>query len=307
MNSDTGVVQLLAILDELYLKDKDQLAYAAYDNFENKRPPDMSIKDYLITFERLRHKILQYNIKLPEPVLAYRVLKSANISPEKEQLALATITKLKYEAMKKQILKIFDETWLTKGSCPPVEVKVEDAFYSNSFRGNSFRGRRFYRGRGRGEAPGRRYANQSVQQSKGEQPQNKSVKVKNSLDANGFVIKCMACGSIYHWVKDCPDRNAMYTACQEEEVYITLFSKTVQECYVENLLGETLSYAILDSGCTKSVCGRVWLQCYLDALNEFNKSSVQEQESSSKFIFGDGAVQTSLKKVIIPADINGKR
>ena len=47
LNSDTGVVQLLAKLDELYLKDKDQLAYAAYDSFENfKKPPDMSIKDY---------------------------------------------------------------------------------------------------------------------------------------------------------------------------------------------------------------------------------------------------------------------
>ena len=55
----------------------------------------------------------------------------------------------------------------------------------------------------------------------------------------------MVCGSMYHWVKDCPDRNAMYTACQEEEVQITLFSKTVQECYVENFLGETLSYAMI--------------------------------------------------------------
>ena len=85
------------------------------------------------------------------------------------------------------------------------------------------------------------------------------------------------------------------------------FSKPVQECYVENFLGETLSYAILDSRCTKSVCGRVWLQCYLDALNESDKSSVQEQESSSKFKFGDDVVQTSLKKVIIPADINGTK
>ena len=114
LNSDTGVVQLLAKLDKLYLKDKDQLAYAAYDSFENfKRPPDMSIKDHLITFERLHHKILQYNIKLPEPVLAYRVLKvPTNISPEKEQLARATITEFKYEAMRKQIFKIFDETCL---------------------------------------------------------------------------------------------------------------------------------------------------------------------------------------------------
>ena len=77
-------------------------------------------------------------------MLAYRAPKSANISPEKEHLARATITELKYEAMKKQILKIFDETCLTKNSSPPVDVKVEDAFHSNSFRGNSFQGHRFH-------------------------------------------------------------------------------------------------------------------------------------------------------------------
>ena len=100
-------------------------------------------------------------------------------------------------------------------------------------------------------------------------------------------------------------RNAMYAASQEEEVHITLFSKPVQESYVQNPLGETLSYDILDSGCTKCVCGKLWLQCYPDALNESDKSSVQEQETSSKSKFDDGVVQTSLKKVIIPADING--
>ena len=72
-------------------------------------------------------------------------------------------------------------------------------------------------------------------------------------------------------------------------------------------LGETLSYSILDSECTKCVCGKVWLQCYLDALNESDKSSVQEQESISKFKFGGCVVQASLKKVIIPADINGTK
>ena len=90
----------------------------------------------------------------------------------------------------------------------------------------------------------------------------------------------------------------MYAAFQEEEVHITFYFNPVEECYVENFLGETFSYAILDSGHT-SVCSKVWPQCYLDALNESDKSSVQEQESSSKFEVGDGVVQTSLKKVIM--------
>ena len=105
--------------------------------------------------------------------------------------------------------------------------------------------------------------------------------MKNPLDANGFVTKCMVCRSIYHWAKDCPDRNATYATSQEEEVHNTLFSKPVQECYVENFLGETFSYAILDSRCIKSVCGKVWLQCYFDALNESDKSSVPKNKISS--------------------------
>ena len=131
--------------------------------------------------------------------------------------------------------------------------------------------------------------------------------MKNPSEADGFITKCMFGRSIYHWTKDCPDWNSMYAASQEEEVHIALFSKPVQECYREIFLGEILSYVILDSGCAKSICGKVWLQCYLDALNQSDKSSVQEQESSSKFKFGDGVVQTSLKKVIIPGDVSGTK
>ena len=83
------------------------------------------------------------------------------------------------------------------------------------------------------------------------------MKVKNPLDANGFVTKFIVPQSIYQWTKDCPDWDVTYAASQEEEVHITLFSNPVQECYVENFLGETLSYAILDSGCTKSICGKM--------------------------------------------------
>ena len=45
---------------------------------------------------------------LPTAVLAYHVLKSANISNEKQQLARATITELNYKNMKKQLKAIHD-------------------------------------------------------------------------------------------------------------------------------------------------------------------------------------------------------
>ena len=43
---------------------------------------------------------LQYEITLPTAILTYCVLKSANISNEKQQLATATITELNYDNMK---------------------------------------------------------------------------------------------------------------------------------------------------------------------------------------------------------------
>ena len=43
----------------------------------------MTIIDYLIEFDRMIARLKEHSIQLPEPVLARRVLKSANLSEEK--------------------------------------------------------------------------------------------------------------------------------------------------------------------------------------------------------------------------------
>ena len=51
----------------------------AYDKFENfKRSDDMNIIDYINESERLNNQIKQ--MELPTGVLAYKVLKNANLS-----------------------------------------------------------------------------------------------------------------------------------------------------------------------------------------------------------------------------------
>ena len=59
------------------------------------------IVDYLNEFEQLYNQIKHYDMELPTGVLAYRVLKNANITHEKQQLVRATLTLLTYENMKK--------------------------------------------------------------------------------------------------------------------------------------------------------------------------------------------------------------
>ena len=103
------------------------------------------------------HKLKQHKMELPDGVLSYRLLKSAHLSEQHEQLARATLTELTYDNMKGQLKKIFgNPTSLEKVSHMP-SVKIEQVLQVNEkeegilFNRNSS----FRRGRGRGSFCGR--------------------------------------------------------------------------------------------------------------------------------------------------------
>ena len=98
LNSEDGMKKLYEKLDTLFLEDINQAAFRAYETFENyQRLPGTSLEDFLIEFGRLL---------LPEPVLAFRALKSANITPDNEKLVKATVSELTLSSMSKQLRKI---------------------------------------------------------------------------------------------------------------------------------------------------------------------------------------------------------
>ena len=100
INSDNGVKNITACLERLYLKDKTQTAYEAYDSFARfRRPDNMTISDYINEFERLLNKIKRYGSDMSTDILAYRLLKSANLSEHHHQLARAAITELIYDTL----------------------------------------------------------------------------------------------------------------------------------------------------------------------------------------------------------------
>ena len=80
-----------------------------------------------------------------------------------------------------------------------------------------------------------------------------------------------------------------------------MFTQDVRSCYIA--VGETLNCAVLDTGCSKNVCGQSWLDGYLDSLTPGYLLKVVEQRSSSSFTFGDGNTILSTKAVTIPATI----
>ena len=107
--------------------------------------------------------------------------------------------------------------------------------------------------------------------SRGRSQQSKqhggSVRKRNPVD--GYITKCITCKSILHWAKDCPDwEKAEIPPDNEKTVCITLFNEEIEHCYIECFISETFGNAILDAGCIKTVCGKVWLNCYLEMLDE---------------------------------------
>ena len=306
LNKDDGVEKVLAKLDNLFLKDKLQLAYTSYDNFEKfRRPSDMSMADYVAEFERLYNKAKVYEMVLPEGILAYKFLNNANLSDTHDKLIRATMTDLTYNSMKNQVKKIFGDLSLNismnKSSTSSPQIKLEPEESLNfeahtddqenivAYTRGSYRQRQQprYRGRGRGNR-------QTF-------PGSTSAPKRNPTKPDGGTSTCNVCGSIYHWAKDCPNSyvNMQHKRSNNEEAdYVSLYSDTMK-CFV----GETLGMAVLDSGCTKNVCGEGWLNCYLDTLTSDQLKNIKTSPSDANFKFGSGEGAKSMKKVFLPSVI----
>ena len=281
MNDDNGVKNLLEKLDKFYLKDDTHTAYEAYERFEAfSRAPSMTVSDYIIEFECLYNKAKQHEMELPDGVLAYRFLNSANISSHHKQLVRATLPELSYQSMKDQLKKIFsDPTNSVSDARQEQAIILEPAmgaqdFYYSSNHANF----NSYRGRGRGGARGGggfgrsdKVVNwRSGQRDSNSQSSQRISRKTNPLDANSEISRCHTCGSIFHWSYACPDFYESRDQVKEKDggVQIQLLEETM-----EILIGETLSMAVLDSGCTKTVCGETWLNCYLETFSDEDKKT----------------------------------
>ena len=69
---------------------------------------------------------------------------------------------------------------------------------------------------------------------------------------------------------------------------------------INNFLNETLGSALIDSGCTSSVCGEFWLKAYIDSLSSKEKEEITYHSSNRWFIFGNGRKVKSSKSVTVP-------
>ena len=107
-------------------------------------------------YEYLYSKLIRFEIKLPEGVQAYFLLKAANISEENERLARATCGEMKYENMKECIKNFFGDSTSGGGSDGGAPaVRSEPVFQSSHHEDvNYTSGSSSWRGRGQGRGRG---------------------------------------------------------------------------------------------------------------------------------------------------------
>ena len=78
-----GLKVLLDKLDIAFQAETTDDAYSAYTEFNNyKKGHSTSMNDYILEFENLYHKILEYDMKLPDTVLAFKLLDGAGLSEQ---------------------------------------------------------------------------------------------------------------------------------------------------------------------------------------------------------------------------------
>ena len=270
---------LLTKMDGAFKRETADEAYDSYEKFENeRREGTTNINDFIIRFERAYNSAKKHGMNLPDSVRAYKLLKSANLNNSERHLVLSGCQKLEYETVKSALRRVFGGTGIPGGN---LIVEEEPVFAATSC--NKNQSYRRQEGRNRFTSSGG----------------------KNPLNKFGSVSRCKRCGSTYHWVKDCPEQHpesAKVTSTQSTDDEPVVYAE-----FDEALVLESLGMAILDTGCTATVCGLNWMKFFEEMMLSEDRSQIRKMPSSKIICFGDNAKYPSLYSLVVPVYINNQR
>ena len=107
--SEQGLDSIITKLKDLFIKDTSHRKYNLLEEFVNyKRKSDTNMQQYIIEFENKLFKTTKYGTKWPDDILAFWLLKNANLAEGQQQLTKAC-AEITYEDMKCKLIAIFGE------------------------------------------------------------------------------------------------------------------------------------------------------------------------------------------------------
>jgi hypothetical protein len=229
----TGVDFVLTELDKYFKKDETQIAFVAIENLENYKRTNESISEYIEEFSRRKDLVEEcegMGAAYSDSVLAYRLLKQAQLTPSESQLIRATIARLTFEHMVNAMKKTLGDVVIMEGAGAsnnsavlPIGVIKREFDEGAQFYGNSNdyhkpwknnwvkRGYNAYAGRGR-NASGERgrgrseYRPQNFNNDGTSAEDGRPDDQENKKDRHGNVMTCNICKSKFHFANICPER-----------------------------------------------------------------------------------------------------
>jgi hypothetical protein len=263
-------------------------SFVKFEELEDCRKGETeSIIEYISKFDQKYIRLVRNGMELPSPILAFKLLKSANLRDEERMLVLSGMdynTKDTLFEQAKLSLKKFMGNICGRNEMPGsfrLEPCLFNADDDNDLEevcvcqprrwSNKSRGSNKYRNSGRGQY-GR-------QQYRGENDKGESeARPVNPTGRDGKPLRCRVCGSFRPLLGKCPDSwenqdNVNFSSddCDEEAVLCT-------SDHTHTATLDSRNCAVLDTACSSTVCGQPWLDCYLDDLDAVNKRRVHYAE-----------------------------
>ena len=136
LKKDDGFDILIDFLDSQLMKDELSDSLEKFEEFEDiQRTSGQSITEYIATFDSRYRKFEKLNMKLPSEILAFKLLRKANISKEEKMLVLTGMNyknkSTLYEEAK-QSLKKFKGDISGGSESLGSSVKLEPAFLAEN-------------------------------------------------------------------------------------------------------------------------------------------------------------------------------
>ena len=238
-----------------------------WDEFEDCSRGDKGIEDFVSDFDRQYKRAANASkVKISSEVRAFMVLKRSNVTKVQRMLILSKLDKLDKDNMFENMCQ---ELKLVLGGGPGMakdepseaikfeakDLPSEDVLWNMGY---SRRGGGYSRG-GRGRGGGNRHDGRKFKDEKEHSKpyDREDSKRPNRPGEDGKPARCHHCESIYHFLNKCPDKQA-----KKEEIYsVVLF--TEDEDDLSLFTKEARYCAALDTCCTSTVSGKLWMEMYL--------------------------------------------
>ena len=219
LKSADGLDILLTFLDKHLGKDDLSDSVEKFDEFDDcQRKEGQTIQEFIGIFDSLYRKIEKKGMKLPPEILAFKLLKKANITKDEKLLVLTGMNfenkVYLYEEAKSSLKKFKGDDLKTNGN---VSIKLEPAYLAENedillaagyVRNKLFQGER------------RPKHHQDVYEKRNNSPA--PSRKMNPLGQDGKTLRCKACGSFRHMLPECPDswENMEKLNITEEDTFV---------------------------------------------------------------------------------------